>query len=278
VFENTHDTTLEVYLVDNASADGTAAAVQAEFPSVHVIHNETRLGFSTNNNLVLRRGQGRYLMLLNDDTLVLDGALDRLVEFMDAHPEAGAVGSFLLNEDGSVQPAFAPFPHPLWEGLLPATHAAFPRAKRAGKEPIDVDSVCGAAMLVRRQVVDQVGVLDTAFDPIYSEEVDWCYRIKQASWRIYALPRSRIIHYGGQTMNRMMPRKYELLLSHKMLFFSRHTGKRAANLYRTVLTLSTVAKLAWWTIAGKLARDRQRAEAKMQLHRHILHRIPYFLQ
>ena len=103
VFENTYRVHLEVYLVDNASTDGTAAAIEAKFPQVKVLRNEDRLGFSTNNNMVLRRGQGRYLMLLNDDTLVLDGALDRMVEFMDAHPQVGAVGSHLENADGSLQ-------------------------------------------------------------------------------------------------------------------------------------------------------------------------------
>jgi GT2 family glycosyltransferase len=137
-----------------------------------------------------------------------------------------------------------------------------------------VDSVCGAAMLVRRDVIEQVGVLDTAFDPIYSEEVDWCYRIKQAGWQIYTLPQARIIHYGGQTMNRVMPRKYELLLSHKKLFFRKHAGRRAANVYRIALGASTAIKLLWWTLVGLVRRHRQVAREKTQLHRYILTRIP----
>jgi len=273
VFENTHHIALEVYVVDNASTDGSAVAVEAAFPQVKVIRNEVRQGFSTNNNVVLRRGRGRYLMLLNDDTLVLDSALDRMVEFMDAHPQAGAVGSFLLNPDGSFQPAFARFPHPVAEALWPVMNW-YHRLVRHADQPFKVDSVHGAAMLVRREVIEQVGVLDTAFDPIYSEEVDWCFRIKQAGWRIYAFPQARIIHYGGQTMNRVMPRKYELLLSHKMLFFRKHAGGGAANVYRMTLGLSTAVKLAWWTLAGLLQRDRQAVKEKRQLHWYLLKCIP----
>jgi GT2 family glycosyltransferase len=273
VFESTHKTRLEVYVVDNASTDSTASTVQTVFPQINIVSNEVRQGFSTNNNMVLETGKGRYLMLLNDDTLVVDGALDRMLEFMDAHPQAGAVSGAQVDPDGSLQHAFGRFPHPFLEALWPASQWSYPSARR-GTEPFQVDWVCGAAMLVRRQVIEQVGVLDTAFDPIYSEEVDWCYRIKQAGWQIHVLPRARIIHYGGQTMNRMMPRKYELLLSHKALYFRKHGGTRAANSYKAILSLSTVAKLIWFSLALLLSTDRQATGERIRLHRHVLKRIP----
>lgn len=266
VFTATHQTTLEVFVVDNASGDHTAAAVEAEFPQVKVIRNTTRLGFSTNNNLVLSQGQGRYLMLLNDDTLVLEGALDRLVAFMDAHPEAGAVGSYLLNPDLSFQVAYASFPHPVMEAIRPATNWVFRKAQQQ-HDPLEVDSVCGGAMLVRRETVEQVGMLDSAFDPIYSEEVDWCYRIKQAGWRIHSLPQSRIIHYGSVTMNRAVPRKYELLLSHKALYFRKNRGNFAAAIYRFTLGVVTAGKTAWWSARSLL--DKRYIELR-DLHWHLL--------
>ncbi len=272
VFANTHRIRLEVFLVDNASADGTAAAVETEFPQIKIIRNATRLGFSTNNNLMLRQGQGRYVMLLNDDTLVSDGALDGMVDFMDTHPDAGAVGASLLNPDGSLQQSFARFPHPLLEGLWPVTNWSY-RSLRQASRPFPVDSVCGAAMVVRRTVLDQVGLLDTAFDPIYSEEVDWCYRIKEAGWQIHALPQTHIIHYGSQTMNRAVPRKYELLLSHKALFFRKHGGRGAATAYLLSLTLSTKAKLVWWSTLGRLASGRETSKERRKLHWHVLRRI-----
>jgi len=274
VFEHTYHITLEVYVVDNASTDSTEATVKERFSQIKVIHNEARQGFSTNNNMVLRQGQGRYLMLLNDDTLVLEGALDRLVEFMDTHPAAGAVGSFLLNPDCTFQPAFARFPHPIVEAIWPAANWSFRLVKQM-TEPFEVDSVHGAAMLVRRQVIEQIGVLDTAFDPIYSEEIDWCYRIKQAGWKIFTLPQAQIIHYGSQTMNRAVPRKYELLLSHKLLFLRKHKGVLTANVYRSLLGLSTTIKLVWWTLSSLLQPYRQTNAERRQLHWYLLKRIPY---
>ncbi|MCL4294791.1 MAG: glycosyltransferase family 2 protein [Anaerolineae bacterium] len=273
VFENTHKVTLEVYVVDNASTDNTAVTVKAMFPQVKVIRNEIRQGFSTNNNMVLGSGRGRYLMLLNDDTVVLDKALDHMVEFMDTHPQAGAAGSFLLNPDGSFQPAFSRFPNPFIEGIWAATNWSYQSARQA-TEPFEVDSVCGAAMLVRRQIIEQVGVLDIAFDPIYSEEVDWCYRIKHAGWQIYALPHARIIHYGSQTMNRVMPHKYELLLSHKRLFFCKYWGASAARIYTAALTLSTIVKLAWWLFVALLQKSSLAAKERMKLHWYLLKHIP----
>ena len=270
VFDTTNHATLEVYVVDNASGDDTAMAVEAQFPQVQVLRNDIRLGFSTNNNLVLDRGQGRYLMLLNDDTLVLPGTLDHMVEFMDAHREVGAVSGAQVDPDGSLQHAFGRFPHPVVEALWPASQWSY-RSARRSEEPFEVDWVCGAAMLVRREVIEQVGVLDTAFDPIYSEEVDWCYRIREAGWPICVLPEAQIVHYGGQTMNRALPHKYELLLSHKLLFFKKHSGQSAARVYRASLWASTSVKAMWWMLTGLLQKDRRE---RARLHWDLLKRIP----
>jgi GT2 family glycosyltransferase len=270
IFENTHRIAVELFLVDNASRDETAEIVEAEFPQVRLIRNASRLGFSTNHNLALRLGRGRYSMLLNDDTVVLEGALDALVEFMDTHPRAGAVGSWLLNPDLSPQPAFADFPHPVMEAILPATTWSNRRAV-SRRDSFPVDSVCGAAMAVRREVIQRIGLLDAAFDPSYSEEVDWCFRIRKGGWEIFTVPRSRIIHYGSVTMNRELPRKYELLLSHKALFFRKHVGEDAANVYRLFLGLTTGAKVAWWGFRSLLDRSYQE---RRNLHWHLLKAIP----
>lgn len=268
---NTRDIKLEVFIVDNASEVPIQDAVAERHPDVKLLRNETRRGFSTNNNMVLEQAAGRYLMLLNDDTTVLDGALDEMVSFMDAHPDAGAVGSFLLNPDHSFQPAFARFPNPLIEGLLPSTIWSTYGYKSA-TAPFAVDSVCGAAMMVRREAMAQVGMLDEAFDPIYSEEVDWCYRIKQGGWKIYALPQARIIHYGSQTMNRAVSRKYELLLSHKALFFRKHSPRGSVFFYKAGLTISTTIKLIYWLLLSLLRHPA--SPERRQLHIHLLRRIP----
>lgn len=273
IFDNTGQVSLQVFVVDNASSDGTAAAVSDAFPEINVIQNLEKLGFSSNNNLVLEQSQGRYAMLLNDDTLVRAGALDHMVAYMDAHPHVGAAGAYLLNPDGSFQPSYARFPHPLLEGLLPTTIWTH-RITAHNGQPFAVDSVCGAAMLVRRQAMQEVGLLDTAFDPIYSEEVDWCYRIKKAGWEIVTLPQAEIIHYGSQTMNRVVPRKYELLLSHKLHYFRKHNGSVAANIYRAALGLTTVTKLLWWSLRQTLPARNRHSREKRDLHWYLLKRLP----
>lgn len=262
IFDNTHQLTLEVYLVDNASTDDTAEAVRTEFPLVQVIRNETRLGFASNNNLVLEQGQGRYLMLLNDDTLILDGALDTLVAFMDAQPDAGIVGSFLLNPDMSFQAAFSTFPNPWIEGFW-STAAFFPSLKADVTKPFLTDTVCGAALLIRREVMEKIGLLDTRFDPIYAEETDWCFRVKQAGWGVYTHPGAKIIHYGGQTMNRIPETKLELLQRHKALYFRKHHGNLPTLFFKLTLFLVSILKYARHSLPG--FKDKQQA----QLHRYI---------
>jgi GT2 family glycosyltransferase len=273
IYENTHHISLEVFVVDNAStSEPLIDTVMEEFPQVHVIKNNQRLGFSTNNNQVFRQGTGRYLMLLNDDTLVLPEALDRIVEFMDENLLVGATGGYLLNPDGTFQSAFAHFPHPVTEAVRPALNWSKPIHSL---NPVEVDSVHGAAMAIRRDASDQVGLLDPAYDPIYSEEVDWCYRIKRAGWKIYTLPSAQVIHYGSVTMNRAVPRRYELLLSHKVLFFRKNIGGLAANIYRILLIGSTSIKVVIWS-ARNLLHPNELAREKRDLHRYILTRISFW--
>jgi len=270
VFESTHRITLEVHVVDNASTGDSAVAVEAAFPQVKVIRNEVRQGFSTNNNMVLRQGRGRYLMLLNDDTLVLDGALDTLVEFADSCPSAGIVGSFLLNPDHTFQAAFSRFPNPWIEGFW-STAAFFPRLRSRAVEPFETDTVCGAALMIRREAMEQIGLLDTLFDPIYAEETDWCYRVKEARWKVYTHPQAKIIHYGGQTMNRTPTHKLELLQSHKVLFFKKHYGMAATRFFKVTLWIASLVKFAIYSIPWNKSKHAQ----KTWLHWHMVKRVPH---
>lgn len=267
VFAATHHITLEVFVVDNASTDDTAETVQAEFPQVKVLRNAERLGFSTNNNFVLRQGQGRYMMLLNDDTVVLDGALDTLVTFADLRADAGVVGSFLFNPDRTFQAAFSAFPNPWIEGFW-STAALFPRLHAKAEEPFLTQTVCGAALMIRRKTMDQVGLLDTGFDPIYAEETDWCRRVSKTGWKVYSHPRSRIIHYGSQTMDRVPIRKLELLQSHKARYFRKHHGKLAEAYFRTTLCFASLAKVVRYTLLPKSHPDRERRQLHWHMMRH----------
>jgi N-acetylglucosaminyl-diphospho-decaprenol L-rhamnosyltransferase len=274
LYETTRRTNIEVFVVDNASTDGTADMLACDFPQVRVLRNDAKLGFTSNNNLVLERATGRYVMLLNDDTLVLDdadgeGAIDNMVAFMDAHPEAAVAGGQLLNPDGSLQQSFCHFPRPVLEALHPFTdrwRIIWPRSEA----PEEIDWASGASLLVRRDMLEKVGGLDPDFNPIYSEETDWCYRIKAAGGRIFAVPTARFVHFGGQTMNRVPARRVELLYSKRALYFRKHQGRAAALAFKIVLWLTSLAKLAVWAVAWPFRRPR--AQAEIPLHWHMVRR------
>jgi len=273
--EATHTLDLEIYVVDNASARPFDKVIRRAFAHVTVMRNTELLGFSTNNNLVLNRASGRYFMLLNDDTRILDGALDEMVRFMDCHPDCGVTGAHLLNPDQSFQPYYAVFPNPIIEAIWPAS-AWTHRIRKGGDGPFEVDSVCGAAMLIRREAIAQVGPLDTDFDPIYSEEIEWCYRIKRAGWKIYAIPAARIIHHGSYTMNQAVPRKYELLLSHKALYFDKHAQPWGKPVYQMALWATTMLKAMWWSARAVVNPGSTYVREKQELHRQLLGRIRSF--
>ena len=190
---------IEVIVADNASTDDTVPTLRAEFPQIRWVLNEQNLGFARGNNAGLRVARGRYLFLLNSDTEVCDGALAALIEFMDAHPEAGACGPMLLNQDGSLQPSGRALPS-VWSVFVSMTKLyrlwqkdLYAQRGRDYTQVTRVGEVSGAALLVRKTVYDQIG----GFDPnlfIYYEDVDWCKRIGDAGYAVYYVPASNVMH------------------------------------------------------------------------------------
>lgn len=247
VLEGTRGITLEVIVVDNASRDDSVAAIREAYPSVTVVENTVRQGFSTNNNLAMARSSGCYLLLLNDDTVVAHGALERMVAFMYAHQEAGAVGAHLLNPDGSDQEDCDLPPHPLYDALRPLSTWLRPFRPDCDQAS-EVGTVCGACMMVRREVIESVGPLDTDYDPIYSEEVDWCHRIRAAGWKVYRLPDAHVVHYGSQTMNRVPSRRLHLLHSHKAMFYAKQGRRWDAWTFKVALCAFSCCKLIGWVL------------------------------
>jgi GT2 family glycosyltransferase len=222
--------------------------VRENFPQVHLVENRENVGFARANNQALQRCTGKYILLLNPDTLVESGALQSMVDFLDNHHEVGAVGPKILNPDGSLQISSHPRPtifRELWrlfhlDTLLP--YARYPMTKWAINQPQDVDIVGGACLLLRKDVLEQVGFLDENFF-IYSEEIDLCYRIQQAGWRIYWVPEAEIVHFGGQS-TRQIPTEMFLHLYHSNIkFFRKHYGKLAGKIYKLILVFASLARL-----------------------------------
>ena len=213
--ENPASLPTEIIVVDNGSSDGTQAMLTGEFPHVVVILNSKNEGFVRPANQAMRSAKGRYLLLLNPDTLVLPEALDRLVAFLDEHPAAGIAGPKVLNRDGSLQQACRRgVPRP-WATLsyFLRLYRLFPRSPFFGgyllnyldeDETYPVDGVSGSCMLIRREVAEQIGYLDERFFA-YQEDSDFCFQAKRLGWQVYYHPAARIIHYGGQGGSRYQP-------------------------------------------------------------------------
>jgi hypothetical protein len=262
VFETSGDLDLEVIVVNNACTDGSTQAIATRYPQVRLIEHSQMLGFSTNNNLAFAQACGRYLMLLNDDTIVQPGAFQAMVAFMDSHPEAGVVGALLLNADGSFQKCYDHNPHPLYDGLQPLSEYLFPLPISHG-QPLEVASVSGACMMIQAQVAKKIGYLDTRFDPLYSEEVDWCFRIWKAGWKIYHLPDARVVHLGGATMNRLPVKRYERIFEKKALFFRKHYGSGVVCLYKISLFSINLAKSFVWAALWLFRNENAKQELKI---------------
>ena len=226
----------EIIVVDNGSSDGSAEEVLEHFPEVTLIQNNFNIGFAKANNIGIRQSQGRYACLVNSDIKILEGCFDRLVEYMDLHPSAGIAGPKLLWPDMTLQDSCRKFPS-IWNNLCSYfwLNRVFPRSKLFSGEhmiysPHDkickVDYLVGAFLMVRKEAVDQVGLMDEQFF-IYSEEVDWCKRFWKAGWEIIFLPDARVIHYGGGSSSNQ-PGRFSLEQQRaKLQYWRKHHGRLA---------------------------------------------------
>ena len=264
VFDETKGIVFEVIYVDNASEDGSVEMVAKEFPEVEIIENQENEGFIKANNRAIRISQGRYVLLLNSDTLVLDNAIAKMVEFADVHPEAAAVGCKVLNPDRTLQRSCAMFPSIL-NMLLSATYLykAFPRSKFFGREMMtwwdfdeirEVETVCGCSSLVRREAINQVGLMDETYF-FYGDDPDWCYRFKKNGWKNLFTPEAEIIHYGGET-TKQMPRVFKLQLCGSHLIFMRlHRGWLTFVFARVLTALFFFLRVPYWLSVALLTRN-----------------------
>jgi N-acetylglucosaminyl-diphospho-decaprenol L-rhamnosyltransferase len=203
VFETLNSIDFEVFVVDNASTDLSVLMVASEFPTVRIIANQENVGFARANNQALRVAGGRYVLLLNPDTLLLEGSVAQCLAFMANNPNTGVVGGELLNADGSFQSGYFEFPtlRSQVRALTGREYRYYMRWK-AQYSPIPairaVDWVGGAFMLVRAEAMKSVGLMDERFF-MFSEETEWCYRIRRAGWNIHYLSGAKIIHYHQQS-------------------------------------------------------------------------------
>lgn len=257
----------EVIVVDNASADDSVAMVGACFPQAELIASPDNRGFAGGNNLAMERARGRYLLLLNSDTRVESGALVGLVDFMETHPEAGAVGPRLVHADGALQLSCGRLPDltsELVNKLL--LHKLLPYFKLGRWDHAEIRAVgwvTGACLLVRREVAQQVGRLDTGIFMFY-EDLEWCMRIRKAGWKIFYYPFSQVLHLGGQSTRQNLGSM--LVVSQQSLFylFQKHFGPVQLHVLRLLTVVEMVLRATLWTFLTLLS-PRHRPEGRQRL-------------
>lgn len=230
-------------VVDNASSDGSAEMVKAEFSEVELIASSENLGFTRANNLVLNRADARFVLLLNPDTEAAPGSLETLARFMDAHPDCGACGPMLLNSDGSIQANGARFPTVLREfvcvtGLRRLAMRRYEIALGYGREdftqPCAVDQVSGACLFVRTDVMRRVGPLDERFFMFY-EEIEWCHRIRAAGFSVWYVPEARVTHHWMGSVKQQSRRMTAELFKSQLLYYQKTGGPLAVLAIRGIV-------------------------------------------
>jgi len=256
IYTNTKKLSFEITVVDNNSADGSVDVLKREFPEVKLIENCQNLGFAKATNQGLKENNGRYILLLNPDTVVLPKALEKMVEFMEENPRAGALGCKLLNPDGSLQRSCRSFPT-LTTAFFENTglEKLFPKNKFIGRHRMgywghndirEVDQPTGAALMVRREIISQVGLMDEQFY-MYYDDVDWCYRIKRRGWKIYFIPLARIIHYGSQSARPNMPKMRIQGYKSRHRFFRKNYGILSEQIVKQLDLLGLILKTLYRT-------------------------------
>jgi GT2 family glycosyltransferase len=258
--------TYEIVVSDNGSTDGSQQMLAERFPHVKVVQNNGNVGVARGNNQCIRNSSGRYIHILNNDTVVNRESVEAMVRFLDEHPEAGAVGGNLFNPDGTLQSSFFSFPTLLEEFLI-VSHVGsrlnphFPSHNGLHPSIREVDWISSASIVVRRKAIEEIGLIDEEYF-IYSDETDWQYRLWQAGWKVYYLPHVTTVHYGGGSFQ-PGGKRYTLVYRGRMLFARKHYGRLYCIVQRAMFALAALGRLGVWLAAQ--ASSKWRTVARKQI-------------
>ncbi len=288
IYENTKKTTFNIIVVDNASIDNSVVMVQQEFPAVKVIVNPTRQGYGYSHNRAIEIADGDYILIFNEDMVVLPGALDIMIDIAKKDSTIGALGCRLLNPDMSLQHScfrFQSLSRILFEELFPRNIIFSNSSWRAKmyywdhKEEKEVDIVMGCCMLVPRKVFKEAGNFDPQFF-VYSEEDDLCRRIKNHGYKVLFTPEAEIIHIGGQTSKNMSIKMDLVQIESKIKYFKKHHSKIKAIIFSMITGIGSLIRLLGWS-GYWLLNSKERSTAKNMVVRYLkrlslLLNHPYF--
>lgn len=273
VYEHSRDINFEIIVVDNASTDGSKEMIKDDFPKVVLIENNKNRGFAAANNQGVDVAKGRYVLLLNSDTIVLGNCIANIMSFADTQPRAGVIGCRVLNSDRTLQPTCFMFPSVLNLFLSSSyLYKLFPKNRFFGRERMtwwnandvrEVDIIKGCFMLIRREAIEQVGRMDENFF-MYAEETDWCYRFKKSGWKVMFAPVGEIIHYGGQSTTQIPVAMIVQLRLSILKFIKKHYSWPSHLIARFLVALFFAVRLPVW-LAVALLRPAVRAEATVKM-------------
>jgi N-acetylglucosaminyl-diphospho-decaprenol L-rhamnosyltransferase len=262
----------ETIVVDNCSTDGSVDMVRGRFPSILLIENTENRGFALANNQAIRKSRGRFILLLNSDTELHPGALASMIEFLESSPNTAGCGPMLLNPDGSLQESCQPMLTP-WREFwrLSFLDRIWPRATYCLSRwdhghAHEVEVLKGACLLLRRQALDTVGLLDTRYF-MYTEEADLCYRLQQAGWVLHWVPAARVMHHSGASTRQVEASMYVQLYRSKLQFFRKAGGKRQARLFRLLVACAYLPRLL---LAGAAAPFSKSLAQRARIFRQLL--------
>ena len=249
IYKTANKLSYEIIVVDNASSDGSTEMIETEFKEVTVIKNSQNTGFAKANNQGIKVSTGRYLLLLNSDTILKEGSVEKLAKFMDEHPQAAAVGPKVLNFDGSLQSKGFCFPSVLFTAIILLNIPKFISDKKLLRwfpqyywEEDDVrqiDWISGCCMFLKREAVENIGGLSGDFF-MYHEDEEWCYRARRKGYEIWYLPTAEIIHHN---MSSPLSNRSEVGLRSSEIFFKKTIGRIRSSTIALMYCLSFTIKL-----------------------------------
>ncbi len=271
IYKNTRIANYEIIVVDNYSTDDSIGMIRKYYPKVKVILNDSRRGYGYSHNRAFAISKGNYFLILNEDMIIKEKSIDKMLEIIIQNKGIGALGCKLLNPDETLQHSCSNFPTLLqafFENMIPYNFAMTKNRLRRHlfywdhNQERDVDIIMGSCMLIPRKVIDEIGLFDEIFY-IYSEEDDLCKRINEAGWRVYFTPEAEIIHYGGQATTKIMPIKTRIYqLDSKIKYFKKHHGNISALILKIEYMMGFKIRIIGWYLFSIFYQDKKRKYAR----------------
>jgi len=288
IYEAAGTETFEMIVVDNASTDGSADMVSSCFPRAQLVRNEFNLGFAAANNQGMAIANGRYVLLLNSDTVVHPLAVQNTIAFADQHEDAAVIGCHVTGPKARTQFSCYRFPS-LMNLALSLSQLAhlFPRNRFFGRyrltwwtydRPREVDAVAGCFMLVRKKAIEEVGGMSERYF-MYSEDVDWCWRFRRRSWKTMFTPAGCIIHFGQASSSQCATEMHLLERRSLLMFLEMKSGRAARWLANSMFCVGSLARLPAAALQQLFGADKERAAARRRLYAaalrfHLFGRFP----